>query len=244
MKDHGRVDLGQPHLCGDCGQDFGGSYLLCQHAQEESHQPFACICNARFSRPDTLSRHLRANDNGLPRYPCRYCRKRSGKNGFRRRDHLIQHIRGYHKFNPEEKIPDFHSYWNPPLTLTCSHKTCPSYREPSFHCLPRREQERTKPFDNRTEYNKHMRRAHNQTPFPCEVAGCGRVGAGGFITEKALINHHKLKHTDGPAYVSKSDAGTEHCPWPGCDKKFEAKDGRYHVYQHHVTAEQRWMFYS
>jgi hypothetical protein len=73
----------------------------------------ACHCGKAFSRKDALARHIRAASHRSTRamtrktgpqesselYPCNLCDKHQGCNGFKRRDHLRQHlgVKGYHK---------------------------------------------------------------------------------------------------------------------------------------------------
>ena len=54
------------------------------------------ICGSLFSRLDVLNRHLESFSSEDPKYPCTYCKLPRGPNGFRRLDHLKQHIRDYH----------------------------------------------------------------------------------------------------------------------------------------------------
>ncbi|GAB1314571.1 hypothetical protein MFIFM68171_04781 [Madurella fahalii] len=58
-------------------------------------------CGKRFSRSDSLGRHARvcpaaATAIVAPSHVCEYC---EGERRFARRDHLLQHFRGYHKMS-------------------------------------------------------------------------------------------------------------------------------------------------
>ncbi|KAK4453876.1 hypothetical protein QBC34DRAFT_393624 [Podospora aff. communis PSN243] len=75
----------------------------------------SCLCGKTFSRKDALSRHIRSASLRSTRfttetsgareknYACHLCDKFQGVNGFKRRDHLRQHlgVKGYHKLNKE-----------------------------------------------------------------------------------------------------------------------------------------------
>ena len=135
--EHATVNKRGKRQCVDCGMMFQLAHELEDHGKQHSHKPFGCGCGCQFTRSDALTRHLNTYSNGAPKYPCNYCKHHRGPNGFRRRDHLLQHLRGYHKLDAE-------------------------------------------------------------APFPCQVLGCRRVGARGFMGEKALLDHHRLKHTGAP----------------------------------------------
>ncbi|KAI2632606.1 hypothetical protein GGS26DRAFT_591046 [Hypomontagnella submonticulosa] len=67
------------------------------HAKESGHKAYGCPCGANFSRFDALARHVKSKPDSLPQHPCMLCHGRQGASGFSRRDHLVQHLTGYHK---------------------------------------------------------------------------------------------------------------------------------------------------
>jgi hypothetical protein len=83
------------------------------HSIDTTSAAPACFCGKTFSRNDARNRHIRtasrrsgqassvSNTSGL--YPCNLCDKHQGYNGFKRRDHLRQHlgVKGYHKMSKE-----------------------------------------------------------------------------------------------------------------------------------------------
>ncbi|RYP79507.1 hypothetical protein DL769_002926 [Monosporascus sp. CRB-8-3] len=43
-------------------------------------------------------------ERDAPQYPCGYCYRHQGTNGFRRYDHLVQHLKGYHKIETVDRL--------------------------------------------------------------------------------------------------------------------------------------------
>lgn len=91
------------------------------------------------------------------------------------------------------------------------------------------EQEALKPFAKQADFTKHMRIAHNETPFPCPVLGCDRVGAKGFVLEKALVTHHRNNHADADAYLPKPRDSIVPCPYLGCLEKLQPASLGWHA---------------
>ncbi|CAI0646806.1 unnamed protein product [Colletotrichum noveboracense] len=217
LEGHRRLETSHPFSCAECKEVSKSKAKLQQHANEAQHSPFACVCGRKFARLDVLNRHLDSLGNQMPKYPCSFCKKHRGKNGFKRRDHLVQHIRGYHKFEAEEKLGDIlpsrrGQYIVPPV---CSYSGCEFHRGDSFRDLSAEEQRLTKPFSTQAEYTKHMKEAHDFTPFPCNVAGCIKTGKKGYSREKDLINHRKKEHSEAAPYVPKPRDVRIACRFPG-----------------------------
>ncbi|KAF4872746.1 Zinc finger protein Gfi-1 [Colletotrichum siamense] len=211
LEGHRRSETSHPNSCAECRKEFKSRAQLQQHAIEAQHTPFACVCGKGFARLDVLYRHLDSFGNQMPKYPCQFCKKHRGKNGFKRRDHLVQHIRGYHKFEAEEKLGDIlpsrrGKYGIPQV---CPYPGCEFHRGDSFKELSAEEQRSSKPFSTQAEYTKHMKEAHDFTPFACNVAGCVKTGKKGYSREKDLINHRKKEHSEAAPYVP--NPGRSHC---------------------------------
>lgn len=103
-------------------------------------------------------------------------------------------MRNYHHHDIESENTLKHSF------PVCSYTQCPEYRDESFQKLPKKEQDRNRPFTSRSAYTKHMREAHNECPFPCDVVGCCRVGRKGYFREKDLLKHRKDEHPECDPY--------------------------------------------
>ncbi|KAF4838491.1 Zinc finger protein Gfi-1 [Colletotrichum siamense] len=218
LEGHRRSETSHPNSCAECRKEFKSLAQLQQHAIEAQHTPFACVCGKGFARLDVLYRHLDSFGNQMPKYPCQFCKKHRGKNGFKRRDHLVQHIRVYHKFEAEEKLGDIlpsrrGKYGIPQV---CPYPGCEFHRGDSFKELSAKEQRSSKPFSTQAEYTKHMKEAHDFTPFPCNVAGCVKTGKKGYSREKDLINHRKKEHSEAAPYVPKPRDVRIACRFPGC----------------------------
>ncbi|KAK1986035.1 hypothetical protein LZ30DRAFT_706900 [Colletotrichum cereale] len=234
LEGHGRLQPDHPLTCVECEEKFRTNSKLREHANEAQHSPFACVCGKTFARLDVLNRHLDCLGSDLPKFPCQFCKRHRGKDGFRRRDHLLQHIRGYHKFEAEGKIDDILPsrrgiHLAPPV---CSYPGCPQYRNDSFAKLGPEEQQRTKPFASQSEYTKHMKTVHNFTPFPCTVPGCNKTGSKGYVREKDLVNHRKKEHPDAASYVPEARDTRIACRYPNCQAKLLSSSMRWHVALH------------
>ncbi|RYP74511.1 hypothetical protein DL771_002985 [Monosporascus sp. 5C6A] len=206
------------------------------------HSPFACTCGVKFARVDVLNRHIRNFSKDAPKFPCTYCKRHRGKAGFRRRDHLVQHLERYHKLDPDEiekacpkeKRQTEHDF------LVCPHQGCDAYRDDAFYSLPRHQRFQSKPFKSRGEYSKHMKEVHKETPFPCTVAECDRVGAKGYMREKDLIKHLSNKHPEAPQYEAKTRIIRFDCPAAGCGRSYATgSDLRLHERSAHWSFEER-----
>ncbi|KZL68713.1 CROL alpha [Colletotrichum tofieldiae] len=234
LEDHGRVQLDHPLTCVECKVKFRYNSKLQEHAIEAQHSPYSCVCGKTFARLDVLNRHLDSLGTGLPKFPCQFCKRHRGKDGFRRRDHLLQHVRGYHKFEAEGKIDDIlpsrrGKHLAPPV---CSYRGCPQYRDDSFSKLGPDEQQRTKPFASQSEYTKHMKTVHSFTPFPCTVLGCNKTGSKGYVREKDLVNHKKKEHPDTASYVPEKRDTRIACRYPNCQARLHSNSMKYHMAIH------------
>lgn len=49
-------------------------------------------------------------------------------------------------------------------------------------------------FKSRGEFTKHMRKEHDETPFPCTKVGCKRVNGKGFFRKRDFMKHLKKEH--------------------------------------------------
>lgn len=214
---HGRLDTLTPYDCVECGHSSTSKAELLRHAKELQHQPYACECGSSFSRLDVLNRHLEKFDLEDPKYPCKYCRRHRGPNGFRRLDHLRQHVRSYHHHEVDsDSRDDTDSSRLVNHFPTCHHPDCPGYRDDTFKQQSRKDQEASKPFDTQSAFTKHMRDTHNECTFPCDVAGCERIGRRGYFREKDLLKHRRTAHPDAPSYIAKPRATRWTCTRPGC----------------------------
>lgn len=157
-------------------------------------------CDSTFTRLDVMNRHYLIHAADTKRYPCPHCKKYKGKYGFKRKDHLTQHLRGYHHIGVDDVKSEGRS---------CPRRDCPEYRGdvrtdgsrkyvwdlsasrivlsvlPDDHA-----------FAKSSEWAKHMRTVHNETLFPCPVSGCNRVGAKGWFRGRDMVKHIEKTHPE------------------------------------------------
>ncbi|KAI1454809.1 hypothetical protein F4805DRAFT_477296 [Annulohypoxylon moriforme] len=213
--DHQLVQGPVPYSCNQCLASFKKNSQLEEHARQSKHEVFTCSCGKRFARRDAFVRHQRSFlENGEP-FPCTFCKRHRGKNGFRRRDHLIQHLSSYHKFDSdkiENIVPVERLSYDGNIHCICP--GCEFYVE-GFASLDYSERRKQAPFKKRSEYMKHMREAHKVTPFPCPVAECKRGGANGYSSRPGLVNHLAREHETDTEYSTSKDWDSErkcdHC---------------------------------
>jgi len=228
---HGRKLTPAPNDCIECEQTFLSKAKLLWHAKEAQHQAYGCECGALFSRLDVLNRHLESFSNEDPKHPCKYCRLHRGPNGFRRLDHLNQHIRNYHHLELDDQITAAEARLKYVFPV-CSHPECPQFRDEGFKQLPRLTQAKRKPFASQSAYTKHMRDEHNECIFPCNVSGCTRVGRRGYFREKDLLNHRRQEHPDAPKYAVPKRELRLRCTEPGCEALLHPSSMNHHAVYH------------
>jgi hypothetical protein len=233
---HGRIATETPFDCFECSAPLHSKAALRRHAKEMQHQPYACECGSQFSRLDVLNRHLESFDTREPEFPCKYCKLHRGADGFRRKDHLMQHIRNYHHHEIDVNFDTNDGSGSSPRLKysfpVCSHEGCHQYRTDAFKNLPRSVQEADKPFASQAAYTKHMREEHNETAFPCDIQGCSRIGRRGYSREKDLIKHRR-EHADAPVYVVSARDLRHKCTEPGCNDILDPSSLKYHYDWHH-----------
>ena len=174
--------------CGQCSAIADSNRELETHARETDHFAFACKedeCNSKFFEVGVYRRHVRKHQDDAVRFPCRYCRKYRGKEGFKRKDHLTQHIRNYHHIGEDEvKRRKHYRPW-------CSKQGCNMSQSVWAG------DSKSTAFASSTEWIKHMRTVHDESIFPCLHPGCDRIDGKGYFREADIRTHvHKVHGTD------------------------------------------------
>jgi hypothetical protein len=172
------------YICAQCDASFGDQYSLDQHASQFGHASFTCDhqdCGKTFSRLDTHQRHQKVHQEEAERFPCKYCKKYRGTNGFKRKDHLNQHVRGYHHIGEDEALKSSTGF-------SCTEKDCSEYRELNHKW------DTGHAFTKRPDYVKHMKTVHDTSEFPCSEPGCERVGAKGYFRIADIRAHLRKVH--------------------------------------------------
>lgn len=174
--------------CDDCGKVAENLSKLSDHASETGHMPFACAskdCDKRFSRSDSLKRHLQKHARD-ERFECPHCYKHNGDKAFTRYDHLTQHLRQYHNIGLEKLRCK---------TASCPHRNCPTgdYRTgaytddgypisgSAYWPHQARIADKDQAFRSLKQFQDHLRKVHDETPFQCLVPGCNRRGKKGWF---------------------------------------------------------------
>lgn len=195
LTEHGRIELTFPSSCPECTMIFYYEFQVNRHAHRHRHATYMCKCGLAFARVDTLNRHLDKYSSGLPRYPCSHCNRHKGSKGFRRKDHLKQHLQNYHHID-QEYIPRRPGYNIRDIYQGCPYFRCPQYLDRSLYG------EMQGMFESLAEFNNHMRGVHDETPFPCGLSGCPKTNGKGYLRERDLINHRKKMHPEAPQYIA------------------------------------------
>ncbi|KAI1404168.1 hypothetical protein F4819DRAFT_166092 [Hypoxylon fuscum] len=191
--DHHQVLGASPFSCAECNKSFSDERQL----QHHRHSVETCSCGKKFSRKDALDRHCASFVKATRNHPCKYCKRHRGNGAFRRQDHLIQHLEGYHKFDSGEidkicpRKPDR-------VSLVCPHPLCEYHRGEEFESLGYEARRQQSPFKRYSDYTKHMKNIHKETRYPCFVEGCEKVDAKGYSTEEGLKKHLAKLHPTAP----------------------------------------------
>jgi uncharacterized Zn-finger protein len=183
-RDHLKTSHPGLYICTPCGTPFRSQYSVELHASKSGHASFLCDhqdCGKTFLRLDTYQRHWKVHQDDIKRFPCKYCKKYRGTNGFKRKDHLTQHLRGYHHIGEAEASKSSMGY-------SCTEQDCFEYRElygpwQTGHA-----------FTKRPDYVQHMKDVHDTSEFPCPEPGCERVGAKGYFRRADIRAHLKKVH--------------------------------------------------
>ncbi|TEY67138.1 hypothetical protein BOTCAL_0129g00100 [Botryotinia calthae] len=213
-KYHLRTHHGATKLaCHQCGDLFDSRGQLDYHALRSGHSAYNCRypdCESTAGRFSDLIRHQARHKKDVPRHPCPHCRTYRGNNGFKRKDHLRQHITNFHKIEPN------HIGWIGSSPFRCKHFNCQGYNVMIRQNL--------RSLDDLTQ---HMLTEHNSSAFTCDKMSCDRVGLNGFDTKKLLQDHIKKEH---PSPFQ--------CTHPGCDQVgsegwLREKDQKKHMLKKH-----------
>lgn len=180
-----------------------------------SQNPFKCHCGRDFTRLYTLKRHIGGiQKDGVIKFECPDCTAYRGKNGFKRKDHLVQHLRRFHNYRDDQLWPRQARRYDIPV---CHFESCEFSRLPEFKEMPIGQQEKNRPFDKQSDYTRHMKEEHDWSPYPSKVPGCGKIDGKGFFNETARVKHCAEKHpgsTNTPALATQKEiAKTVKCDY-------------------------------
>ncbi|KAK7941407.1 uncharacterized protein PG986_013794 [Apiospora aurea] len=206
-----RSPHGQPHHppadafhCGmhSCHMTFSSDNLLARHQRFHaphhwvvSETPFRCECGEKCARLDTLCRHIQRFQFSILGFRCHQpgCTK-----VFKRKDHLVQHLRHLHKFSDGEVREEFPIH-RKVIRLTnpvCPFPSCPYHRDESFKNQPHDYQEANMPFAKQSDYTKHMKNDHDWSPYPCNISYCDKSGKKGYFKLENLQKHRDEQYPE------------------------------------------------
>jgi len=98
-----------------------------------------------------------------------------GDNGFKRKDHLRQHIRNYHHIDVDgDEAPSNESVGHP-----CTFEGCD---KTGFTA-----------FETDKLMKDHLKKDH-PSPYQCSYSGCHRIGTNGWMRERDMVKHMKKDH--------------------------------------------------
>lgn len=180
-------------------EDELSEHTVSSHAGQHhivSKSPFKCHCGQEFARLYTLKRHIQGTQKHLvPGYPCSKCTGYQGKNAFKRKDHLAQHLRVFHKYDNGQLATFSRRQQTRKFKISvCHFEGCDHYRDAEFENLGVEYKEKNRPFDKQSDYTAHMKLEHDWSPYPCKDPGCSKTGGKGFFSTTARARHGKKKH--------------------------------------------------
>ncbi|KAI1484863.1 hypothetical protein F5X96DRAFT_675204 [Biscogniauxia mediterranea] len=197
-------ELGLSHpFLSECGLEFDSPldhflHKITPHAEGHciaDRRLFKCNCGQKFARLFTLERHIVSFHDSMPEYHCDECNNPDEEKSFSRKDHLVQHLRVYHKYEPAQLEARFPPRKSRVLAVSVCHiKSCEYYRDDGFQDVSWQEKERTRPFAKQSDYTAHMKKEHDWSPYPCDFPGCKKVDGKGFFSLTALSKHRDEQH--------------------------------------------------
>jgi len=166
------------YSCAQCGSGFYSQKNLDQHGEATMHAAYKCRypeCASESTRIGDLHRHQLKHKRIVPRHPCPHCRKYRGNNGFKRKDHLRQHIRNYHHIDADAQDPNADGS----VGHSCPFEGC--------------DKTGLNGFETEKLMKVHLKKEH-PSPYQCSYRGCDRVGTKGWMRERDMIKHMKKVH--------------------------------------------------
>lgn len=194
--DHESIQPAKSNACLQCNQSFRSTTELGHHARQSQHAAFKCKCGTTFQGIYDLKRHQDRYQPGTPAYPCLYCSRHRGESGFRRKDHLTQHIRNYHHITSDNSEDEYRQKKKEP-SLVCPYPHSGQLNNRGLGSSSASEisnSEGRQNFTTKKQLIQHMRIAHNESPFECKVENCDRIGSRGYVREGDLRNHYAKAH--------------------------------------------------
>ncbi|PMD27996.1 hypothetical protein NA56DRAFT_153501 [Hyaloscypha hepaticicola] len=160
----------EQYRCAQCNSGFKSHNGLDQHGGETMHAAYRCLypeCGSECTRIADLKRHQLTHRSILQRHACPHCRKYRGDNGFKRMDHLRQHIRNYHHIDVDAQDVNADGSTGHSCPFEGCNKTG------------------SNAFQTEKLLKVHLKKEH-PSPFQCSYPGCDRVGTKGWFRERDM----------------------------------------------------------
>ncbi|KAK8140086.1 hypothetical protein PG984_000152 [Apiospora sp. TS-2023a] len=166
-----------------------------KHHWVANQNPFVCECGQACARLDTLQRHIQKFQVDTAGFRCQECET---LRSFKRKDHLVQHLRHRHKYSDAELQAHFPIYRaaSKHTKPVCPFPACPDHRGEDFWAQNWSVREHNMPFAKKSDYTKHMRDVHDWSPHPCTIPSCDKRGKHGYFRLKALQQHQEEQHLE------------------------------------------------
>ncbi|CAG8972204.1 hypothetical protein HYALB_00010983 [Hymenoscyphus albidus] len=190
---------------------------IAKHLKE--HHPnssqYTCAkCERGFKNDQDLSNHCRTTDHAgsdLRRhqlihkkrkltFPCTHCPTYRGSNGFKRKDHLIQHMRNYHRMEDYASVRGRCAIcWVFKYTSSSglTDHMLDAHHSSTYVCYkPDCDRVGMNGFENKKDLNSHLKNDHI-SEFQCQHPGCDRIGSNGWRRRRDMVRHIEKVHGSG-----------------------------------------------
>ncbi|KAI1318282.1 hypothetical protein F5Y16DRAFT_392082 [Xylariaceae sp. FL0255] len=210
----------------ECAKPCSNDADLRKHGQQEGHRPYGCLCGSRFGRLDVLTRHIKSKINSNPEHPCPHCDRYQGSRAFQRYDHLVQHLRTFHKLD-QEAIVKLKRHGSPEINRGSPQQTQDPASAPPVIALAPIGQQLRDGFEPNVpnvigqQFPAEYHLAAFQEPashLPCPIRDCPLVDHLGFQDQQALDEHmlniHQLMAVNNPSIQVQPAASFTYVPDP------------------------------
>ncbi|CAG8958115.1 hypothetical protein HYFRA_00000461 [Hymenoscyphus fraxineus] len=189
------------YTCVKCGRGFGRDNAFRIHCQMTGHAGAVCQfpqCDTECIRFKDLSRHQLIHKKRNLTYPCTHCRTYRGSNGFKRKDHLVQHMRNYHRMEDYAFVKGYCLERSCYFRYTCSSDLTAhmleAHHSSAYVCdKPNCDRVGMNGFENKKDLNSHLKKDHI-SEFQCTHPGCDRIGSNGWKRQRDMVKHMEKVH--------------------------------------------------
>ena len=188
-------------VCSECSLTFPAqasrsSLSLIKHAAQSKHKSFGCICGNSYNRKDALKRHIISATGPQKDFCCRVCHR-----SFGRKEHLVQHLRGFHHGDfrvfdflakQEDISTGYLRFWGG--LYVCPHAGCPANRSEAWIAAQSESDSDRWPFQNAEIFDLHMAHIHNEIAYTCPTDPCSFPKGKWFKDSVDFEQHCRIQH--------------------------------------------------